>query len=70
MSKQLTAVEWLEKELISIGIYVGEDIYKQAKEMEREQIMASWDNAVIDSTYGGKYKRFEQYYNETYGSKD
>ena len=37
--------------------------------MFEQQIIDAWDNAVIDATYGNKYKSFEQYYNSTYGSK-
>lgn len=42
----MTAVEWLEKELIGEdGINVLRDIFDQAKELERQQIvMAFWNS--------------------------
>ena len=70
MSKQ-TAVEWLEKELLKNG-YVNkgyhnqdslnhlENLFVQAKAMEREQI--------IEAAERWKGTNFaEQYYNETFG---
>ena len=70
-----TAVEWLQEQLFnSLGVKLSDhqskmanDIFfKQAKEMEKEQIMQFWDEGVISATYG-KPISFEQYYEETYG---
>jgi hypothetical protein len=67
MDKRQLAVEWLENELSRIGLtheVIGDKI-KQAKSMEKEQI--------IDAYAIGKYineddrELGEQYYNETYG---
>ena len=82
---QQTAVDWyakehhrlliqLESKELSLGEYVvkHQDILKQAKQMEREQIKEAFDygDYCIDLPDGGweqKYKSAEQYYNETYG---
>ena len=73
----MTAVEWLEKELLKNG-YVNkayynqdslnhlENLIEQAKEMEKQQILDAWDNGCEDD---GIIDNAKQYYNETYGSK-
>ncbi len=58
-----TAVEWLLNEISSTTILDKEDIklFKQAKEMEKQQI--------IDAYRNGKTQQLENseiYYNETY----
>ena len=71
--KQKTAVEWLEIVLIPDPISEEDfehniNCWKQAKEMEKEQIVKANNNGcgsmmcMIDSKRDG-----EQYYNETYG---
>jgi hypothetical protein len=64
-----TAVEWLEEKLKES---LGEDFdavrgyFVMAKEMEMEQM----DKVAEDFYYGSySYKKFEQYYNETYGGE-
>jgi len=63
-----TAVEWLVENLIPKPNWVQRKVIEQAKEMEKEQIQdAYWDGGQdIPLTE----ERCEQYYNETYGSKD
>jgi hypothetical protein len=64
-----TAVEWLYKELTKVpNIYILKDLVKQAKKMEKQQIILSfnkglsnWDNP---SHYLGK-----EYYKETFKNK-
>ena len=64
MPKQ-TAVEWLETELKKLPMVNVVEVFKQAKAMEKEQIVDAWkdaegyndENAVILA---------KQYYNETY----
>ena len=56
--KMVTAVEWLVKELKLEGY---DHTVKQAKAMEKEQIMEAFNN--------GENKSAELYYNETYGNK-
>jgi hypothetical protein len=79
MSKQ-TAVEWLEEKYRSLlieadfndtHIFVFDErrneLFRQAKQMEKEQII----NAHIDgqSLVSCKDKYAEQYYNETYNNE-
>ena len=58
-----TAVEWLEdnidREMLYREILM---VIKQAKEMEKEQMIELWNMAVTCES-------FEQYYNETFKSK-
>ena len=73
MSKQ-TAVEWLENQLKDVKYNRLEkngytntvnNLYTQAKQMEKEQIETAW----YDGISGGQCGTSEQYYNETYGDK-
>ncbi len=75
METKISAVEWyenrifilqiqLEKKEISLGEYAVKrvELFKQAKAMEKEQIM--------EAHYAPKYGCFsEQYYNETFKSE-
>jgi hypothetical protein len=64
-----TAVEWLQSEWQKKDIDISiRDLWKQAKEMEKEQIM----NAINFGDERGKiqtYSTAEQYYNETFKSE-
>jgi hypothetical protein len=66
MEKKQTAVEWLENQLRQHYLLLDcEYILKNAKRMEKEQIIDSYEQ-------GDKYKlnfSGEQYFNETYGGK-
>lgn len=73
MNKQ-TAVEWLMQKLEFVGIKdldLCDDIYLQAKQIERQQIVDSFDYG-FSSGYddaqgdGATFEDGEQYYNETY----
>lgn len=79
MARQ-TAVEWLYNHLFpkQLDGFSEEEwdkidkAFKQAKQMEREQIKEAFDNGdhCIDLPDGGweqKYKSADHYYNETYG---
>ena len=64
-----TAVQWLVEQLTSIGQLeipkgsnVVTEIIKQAKAMEKEQIIDAWLNSLTK----GDYNSAEQYYNETF----
>ena len=61
MSKQ-TAVEWLVEQYTQ-GNY-GWEVYEQAKQMEKEQIMDAWSNGFDedDRATSNPFK----YYNETF----
>jgi hypothetical protein len=79
-NKKQTAVEWLYKELalnnnsidsIKERIYKESEIWKQAKEMEKEQIIDSVNfgqNNYTDTTIEDK-EIAEQYYNETFNNE-
>jgi hypothetical protein len=69
-----TAIEWLVEQLEGddaiiarvIGLKKYNEIYKKAKEMEKQQMLEFW-NGGIDCTEGGVC--FDQYYNEQYKNK-
>jgi hypothetical protein len=76
-NKQQTAVEWLEKQTRKPEWHSLKrgDIFEQAKEMEKEQIIDAFYNArknksdcQIWNCEGTQkaYETFEQYYNETF----
>jgi len=72
MSKQ-TAVEWFNDEIIihlnfDQRLYL-KDILKQAKEMEKEQIMMAYNDGRVNQGLK-QNKNSEQYYNETYKKED
>ena len=79
MGKQ-TAVEWLES--LYYPHYIPKDIFKQAKEMEKQQMSQADSNGYNrnqynhDLEYGGSEyweeipQEFEQYYNETYKQEE
>ena len=68
-----TAVEWLQEQLkkginynpLDSNSYLNEveKVFKQAKEMEKEQIVDAVDGFPIEN----RNLDGEQYYNETYG---
>ena len=59
-----TAVEWLERELIGEnGINVLKDVFEQAKEIEKQQIIDAYNK---NPNY---FDSAEQYYNETFKNK-
>jgi hypothetical protein len=67
MEKQLTAVEWLAKNLKDFPhvkhSQLFRDLVQQAKEMEKQQIIDAFNSypiMVVDA---------EQYYNETFKSE-
>ena len=65
MEKKQTAVEWLEYRY-KHNIHLMEGDFVQAKQMEKEQIIDSYEQ-------GDKYKlnfSGKQFFNETYGGQD
>jgi hypothetical protein len=62
-NKQQTAVEWLEETMLKPLIQWPDDIWEQAKEMEKEQII----NAVDGFPLRNRNLNGTEYYNETYG---
>jgi hypothetical protein len=68
MGNKQTAVEWLMMQLpvfIRVDLYEKE-LYQQAKEKEKEQIMDAFDGGAYVGTYAVDMDS-EEYYNETYG---
>lgn len=66
-----TAVEWLEKELKKLPLVNVIDIFEQAKELEKQQIMKFAIKAVtsaVNEDINNPYN-LEQLFAETYGSK-
>ena len=61
-----TAVEWFFNELQRMQYFIGNDMleaYKQAKEMEKQQIIDAWDLSRRDTNHPVSS---EQYYNIIY----
>ena len=72
-NKKQTAVEWLIEELQKRDMDVLiRDLYKQAKEIEKEQIIHTWNTrAKIDGILTFTDNRTaEQYYKENYEHRD
>ena len=65
MSKQQTAVDWLFAQipLQWSSKKAAYDVYNQAKQMEKEQIIAAWND--ITTNFDGAPDA-EAYYNKTY----
>ena len=64
---QQTAVEWLEQELKKLPFVNVIDVFDQAKQMEKEQIVnahiySSGNSSIVEAEYLA-----EQYYEGTYG---
>ena len=73
-----TAVEWLVDMLKQQGLLIGEPdnliTVKEAKEMEKQQHGKTWDSAIEQGekrawNISRLYTDFDEYYDETYGSK-
>ena len=49
------------------------DVFQQAKQMEKDQIMKAWNNRCKEGTFISGWhietQTGEQYYNETYGTE-
>ena len=63
MVNKQTAVEWLEL-MVKIGEVIDDDLFKQAKQMEKEQIFNSYEAGFKD-----EYFEPNEYYNETFKSE-
>jgi hypothetical protein len=72
-----TAVEWLENQLETYGDSgyckieweTLDELFEQAKEMEKEQIMQSYNDGKSAVIHIEQNKSLDQYYNETYKSE-
>jgi hypothetical protein len=70
-NKQMTSVEWLEKELYEWAggrFYFPPHFFEEAKEMEKKQIIDAYKEGCFDNILDESTDkiRSEQYYNETY----
>lgn len=63
-NNSITAVEWLEKQLIHQKRLLPEH-FNKAKQMEKEQIIDGYNNGCIH-TLKDKMRKGEQYYNEIF----
>jgi hypothetical protein len=67
-----TAVEWLFDNLDLSGGSEAIETLKQAKEMEKEQIINAYEQGIEDgywhpeNGYSNEFQSAEQYYNETF----
>jgi hypothetical protein len=65
----MTAVEWLAEVVAEMG-YISTVILEQAKEMEKRQIIDSFNKGFITDQWDkSKENKAEQYYNETFKSE-
>ena len=60
--RQQTAIEWLEEEMLKPNLSMKE-ILNQAKEMEKDQHIKSWEAGLMKVD-------FNEYYNETFGGNN
>ena len=71
MENKQTAIEWLLKEINERNGFIFtihyEELFNQAKAMEKEQIKDAHLIGLISSMEMEATKQAEQYYNETYG---
>lgn len=72
--KQQTAVQWFAFELSKLGLLpdgVPDDIYKQAKEIEKQKSINDFVAGNKLEFYDGTEKECaEQYYEQTYGGNN
>lgn len=81
MKKQITAVEWLEKEIFrrykftlqQLNCNPLEEAIQQAKEMEKSQHKKTFEQSrqaeIFEKDTPPVWESFEQYYNETFKNK-
>jgi hypothetical protein len=69
-NKQQTAVEWLVEQLYAPCRGIPSHIIEKAKEMEKEQIMDAHLTGLIHPLEIEATKQAEQYYNETFNTKE
>ena len=70
MAKKMTAVQWLIEQVSSENYqkafgqtYISVDLIEQAKEMEKQQIVETYNEGALDGLQLG-----EQYYNFVFNS--
>jgi hypothetical protein len=73
MENKQTAVKWLKDQIecfgnkheLQMSWATLDELFDQAKQMEKEQIADAYDNNKM-----GRVNHGEQYYNKTYGGQD
>ena len=73
-SVKQTAVEWFKKELenygsnchLSLDWNTFDELFEQAKEMEKHQISQAYITGVEEDVYSNPLRTGIMYYNETY----
>jgi hypothetical protein len=65
-----TAVEWLADNLHYLHSTKWDDILEQAKEMEKQQIIDTYDAGQLHFWPDEFLQRGEYYYNETFKTKE
>jgi hypothetical protein len=63
-----TAVEWLFEQLDVVDSSISYEYFKQAKEMEKEQITDAYWVSYKEGQYSGD-KTADEYYNQTFKSE-
>jgi hypothetical protein len=70
-----TAVEWLEEIIYDDKEFSLSEVFKQVKEMEKEQIVTTWNTAHQAGRFEGKgiaednWQTFESHWEETFKSE-
>ena len=63
----MTSIEWLKEKLFyDFGFAFSDNIYKQAKEMHKKEILNTYIIADSESTQEDSEHNAEQYYEETF----
>ena len=61
----MTAVEWLRSKMLIECLEPSDELFEQAKEMEKQQIIEAFEDGYI-SGYRDNGKMGSEYYNETF----
>ena len=67
-----TAVEWFAEKIghnSLMGLVEYNELFEQAKEMEKEQIINAYETAMETDIYNEPLKIGKDYYNETFKSQ-
>jgi len=69
-NKQQTAVEWLEETMLKPLIQWPDDIWEQAKEMEKEQTLKFGIQCQLDFIKSDGIRTVDDIYEQTYGGNN
>jgi HEPN domain-containing protein len=66
----MTAVEWLYSKMYENKGSISIEIFEQAKEMEKKQIIDAYEDGAYHNTFGNEnYETSEDYYNQIFNKK-